>query len=956
MTLNPFKVLFGSKNERELKRMRKLVKKINALEETIKALTDSQLKEKTANFRSRHHNGESLDALLPEAFAVCREASNRVMGMRHYDVQLIGGITLHEGRIAEMRTGEGKTLMATLAIYLNAIPGNGTHIVTVNDYLARRDAEWMRPLYEFLGLTVGIISSMQPQDEKRDAYSADITYGTNNEFGFDYLRDNMVLRQEDRMQRPLVFAVIDEVDSILIDEARTPLIISGAAEDSSALYRVMNSLTPMLRPVAESEGERNEKIQFAKVQLEGEEKPCSISAALDKAEQTHQDLVIVDSKAKPPLCRLATKGHFMIDEKSRQIELTEEGHEIVEKWLVKNQLMNENDSLYSASNLNLLHHVHTSLRAHKLYQNNVEYIVQDDQVILIDEHTGRTMPGRRLSEGLHQAIEAKEGVSIQNESQTLASTTFQNYFRLYQKLSGMTGTADTEAVEFRQIYNLDVVVIPTNKPIARQDLNDLIFLSMEEKYNAIVKQVKELQAQNVPVLVGTASVESSEEVSRRFKQAGIKHEVLNAKQHDREADIIALAGRPGAITVATNMAGRGTDIMLGGNWEVEVSKIENPTQAQIDTIKADWKVRNEQVKASGGLHIIGTERHESRRIDNQLRGRAGRQGDPGVSRFYLSLEDNLMRIFASDRVRNMMTAFGMEKGEAIEAKMVTNAIAKAQRKVEGRNFDYRKQLLEYDDVANDQRQVIYSQRNDLLEMESIEHAIAGIREEVVNELISNHIPPQSLLEQWDVPGLEQLLKVDFGVDLPIAQWLEDDKKLYEEPLRAKILAAMDAVYEEKCSRLGVVMRGLEKQIMLHVLDTLWKEHLQGMDQLRQGIGLRAYAQKNPKQEYKREAFELFNQLLSTHKHDVTRVLFKVEPMTEEQMHMLEARRRMEAEVAMRNQRLQHDEVSALESESAPVQEPAVAQPATRLTPKIGRNDPCPCGSGKKFKACHGKLD
>ena len=956
MTLNIIKLLFGSKNDRELKRMRKLVKKINALEESIKALDDTALKEKTQEFRSRHQNGETLDALLPEAFAVCREASSRVMGMRHYDVQLIGGIALHEGRIAEMRTGEGKTLMATLAVYLNAIPGNGSHLVTVNDYLARRDAEWMRPLYEALGLTVGVIASMQPQDEKRAAYNSDITYGTNNEFGFDYLRDNMVLRKEDRMQRPLTFAVVDEVDSILIDEARTPLIISGAAEDSSELYRVMNLLTPTLRPVADSNGERNEKIQFQKVLLEGQDKPCSITAALSEADKANKDLVIADASAKPPVCRLAEKGHFMLDEKGRQIELTEDGHELVEQWLVKNNLMKENDSLYSAGNLNLLHHVHTSLKAHKLYHNDVEYIVQEGQVLLIDEHTGRTMPGRRLSEGLHQAIEAKEGLTIQNESQTLASTTFQNYFRLYGKLSGMTGTADTEAVEFRQIYGLDVVVIPTNKPIARQDLNDLVFLTIDEKYDAIVKQVQELQDKNVPILVGTASVESSEEVSRRFKAAGVRHEVLNAKQHDREADIIAQAGRPGAITVATNMAGRGTDIKLGGSWEADVEKLDNPTQAQIDELKAQWKERNEQVKANGGLHIIGTERHESRRIDNQLRGRAGRQGDPGVSRFYLSLEDSLMRIFASDRVRNMMSALGMEKGEAIEAKMVSRAIEKAQRKVEGRNFDFRKQLLEYDDVANDQRQVIYTQRNDLLEMDSIEDAITGMREEVMHDIISSHIPPQSLAEQWDVPGLEEVIKVDFGVDLPIAQWLEDDKKLYEEPLREKIIAAMDDYYQQKCERLGGVMRGLEKQLMLHVLDTLWKEHLQSMDQLRQGIGLRAYAQKNPKQEYKREAFELFQELLNSLKHDVARVLFKVEPMTEEQMHMMEAQRRMEAEAAMRNQQLKHEDASALTAPQAPEPKaPPAQQPLQRAAPKVGRNDPCPCGSGNKYKACHGKL-
>jgi preprotein translocase subunit SecA len=802
-----------------------------------------------------------------------------------------------------MRTGEGKTLMATLAIYLNAVSGRGVHVVTVNDYLARRDAEWMRPLYEGLGLSVGVILSMQPQWEKREAYTADITYGTNNEYGFDYLRDNMVMRKDERVQRPLNFAVVDEVDSILIDEARTPLIISGAAEDSSELYRIMNSFIPELKPKAEG--------------VEGTE----------------------------------GAGHYVVDEKTRHIELTEEGHELVEQILTKRGLLAEGQSLYAAGNLNMLHHVHSALKAHKLFHRDVEYILQDNQVILIDEHTGRTMPGRRLSEGLHQAIEAKEGVTIQNESQTLASTTFQNYFRLYPKLSGMTGTADTESVEFRQIYNLDVVVIPTNKPIARKDLNDLIYLNMEDKFEAIVAEVKRLKELNVPVLVGTASVETSEEMSARFKAAGIKHEVLNAKQHDREADIIAQAGRPGAVTVATNMAGRGTDIMLGGNCEAELAKLENPSEADVARIRAEWKARHEQVLAAGGLHILGTERHESRRIDNQLRGRAGRQGDPGVSRFYLSLEDNLMRIFASDRVRAIMNKLGMEKGEAIEHRMVTGAIENAQRKVEARNFDYRKQLLEYDDVANDQRRVIYQQRNDLLDADTIEEAIAGIREDVINDVISNYIPPQSMAEQWDVPALEQSLLADFGVEVPIAQWLKEDAKLYEEPLRAKIIDLMNNFYTEKASRLASVIRGLERQVMLHVLDTLWKEHLLNMDHLRQGIGLRAYAQKNPKQEYKRESFELFQTLLNNLKHEVTRVLFRVEPITPEQMEAMERAQAAEAERARRLQQLQHDQVSGFTGEV--VQQPQVA--LTRRGAKVGRNDPCPCGSGLKFKACHGKL-
>jgi preprotein translocase subunit SecA len=892
--------IIGTKNDRELKRMRKMVELVNQLETTYAALDDQQLKEKTGEFRAKFQEGVSLERILPDAFAVCREASKRVMGMRHFDVQLIGGITLHEGRIAEMRTGEGKTLMATLAIYLNAVSGRGVHVVTVNDYLARRDAEWMRPLYESLGLTVGVILSMQPQWEKRDAYGCDITYGTNNEFGFDYLRDNMVMRREDRVQRPLNFAVVDEVDSILIDEARTPLIISGAAEDSSELYRIMNSFVPELK--AKKEG-------------------------------------------------IEELGHFVIDEKTRHIELTEEGHELVEQVLSQKGLLAAGQSLYSAANLNLLHHVHSALRAHKLFHRDVEYILQDNQVVLIDEHTGRTMPGRRLSEGLHQAIEAKEGVTIQNESQTLASTTFQNYFRLYPKLSGMTGTADTEAVEFRQIYGLDVVVIPTNKPIQRKDLNDLIYLNMEDKFEAIVAEVKRLKTLNVPVLVGTASVETSEEMSRRFKAAGIKHEVLNAKQHDREADIIAQAGRPGAVTVATNMAGRGTDIMLGGNWEAEVAKLSSPTDEQIAKVKADWQIRHAEVLAAGGLHILGTERHESRRIDNQLRGRAGRQGDPGVSRFYLSLEDNLMRIFASERVRNIMNALGMEKGEAIEHRMVTGAIENAQRKVETRNFDYRKQLLEYDDVANDQRRVIYQQRNDLLDADTISDAISGIREDVINDVISGYIPPQSMSEQWDVPALEQSLLADFGVELPIAQWLKDDSKLYEEPLRQKILQVMNDVYEQKAERLGSVIRGLERQVMLHVLDTLWKEHLLNMDHLRQGIGLRAYAQKNPKQEYKRESFELFQTLLHNLKHEVTRVLFRVEPITPEQMEAMERQQVEAAEQAKKRQQLHHEQVSGMTGEPiAPIKANLV-----RREPKVGRNDPCPCGSGLKYKACHGKL-
>ncbi|WP_096085327.1 preprotein translocase subunit SecA [Agaribacterium haliotis] len=948
------KLLIGSRNDREVKRLRKLVNKINAYEPDYEKLSDDELKGLTTSFKKRVSDGESLDAILPEAFAAVREASKRAMGMRHFDVQMIGGMVLHQGRISEMRTGEGKTLVATLAAYLNALSGNGVHVVTVNDYLASRDANWMRPLYEALGLSVGVVVAMQPQQEKYDAYRCDITYGTNNEFGFDFLRDNMALRKEDRMQRGLNFAIVDEVDSILIDEARTPLIISGAAQDSSELYRVINKLVPSLEKVADSDGERNDKIMLGKIQLEGDDKPTTVPYALGRADKENKDLVIVDSQAKPPLCRLADKGHFAIDEKSRQVELSEEGHELVEQWLVKNKLMEENDSLYSAANLSLLQHVHSALKAHTLFNRNVEYIVQDNQVVLIDEHTGRTMPGRRLSEGLHQAIEAKEGVQIQAESQTLASTTFQNYFRMYQKLSGMTGTADTEAFELKHIYGLEVIVIPTNVPVARDDLNDLVFLSLDEKIDAVVNDVKELVEKNAPVLVGTASVESSELMSQRLKKGGIKHEVLNAKQHEREATIIAEAGRPGSVTIATNMAGRGTDIKLGGNLDVELEALgEGATQEQIEAVKADWQKRHETVMAAGGLHIIGTERHESRRIDNQLRGRAGRQGDPGMSRFYLSLEDNLMRIFASERMRNFMQALGMEKGEAIEHRMVTNAIEKAQRKVEARNFDYRKQLLEYDDVANDQRTVVYTQRNDLLEADDIEDIVAGIRDDVIDGVVSGYVPPQSLIEQWDVPGLEQALQVDFGVDLPVQKWLDDDEKLYEETLRKKIHEALEARYLEKSERIGSVMRSIEKQIMLQVLDTLWKEHLQNMDHLRQGIGLRAYAQKNPKQEYKREAFELFQALLENLKYDVVKVLYRVEPMTEEQMEAMEKRQREEAE--RQKLQLEHESKNALQADEQEVKELSADKPYVRDGRKVGRNDPCPCGSGKKYKACHGKL-
>ena len=901
--------LFGSKNDREIKRMRKLVKRINALEEEFTALSDDTLKEKTEQFRQRYRDGETLDQLLPEAFAAVREAAKRSLGMRHFDVQLIGGMTLHEGRISEMRTGEGKTLMATLPAYLNALSGDGVHVVTVNEYLASRDAQWMAPVYEFLGMRADVILSQQPQEEKLNAYAADITYGTNNEFGFDYLRDNMVLRLEDKAQRGLNFAIVDEVDSILIDEARTPLVISGAAEDSSTLYQRMNKLIPTLKPQQETLEE---------------------SEALE-----------------------AVSGDFIIDEKSRQVELTEEGHEKIEAMLESEGLLQEGDSLYSATNLALLHHVQSALKAHHLFHKDVEYIVQEGQIVLIDEHTGRTMSGRRLSEGLHQAIEAKEGVHIQSESQTLASTTFQNYFRLYDKLSGMTGTADTEAYEFHQIYGLPVVVIPTNMPIARQDLNDLIYLTTEEKYDAVVEDIKSCIENKAPVLVGTASIESSEAMSARLDEAKIPHQVLNAKYHEKEAQIIAQAGQPGTVTIATNMAGRGTDIVLGGNWEAEIAAIENPSEAKIALIKDEWQKRHDQVIEAGGLHILCTERHESRRIDNQLRGRAGRQGDPGVSRFYLSLEDPLMRLFASDRVKNMMRALGMEKGEAIEHRMVTNAIEKAQRKVEGRNFDMRKSLLEFDDVANDQRQVVYQQRNDLLVEDDIAEVITNVRADVVNSSISYYIPPQSLVEQWDVAGLESYLGAEFGLELPIQQWLDDDERLNEDGLRERIQQHMTEAYEEKSRKIGPDIRIIERQVMLQVVDTLWKEHLSNMDHLRQGIGLRAYAQKNPRQEYKRESFELFQQMLENIKLETIRFLSRVEVRSRGEAEELE---RQQREAQQRQElQMQHEAVSAIGGENEQPA-PSAAQPFVRSGKKVGRNDPCPCGSGKKFKQCHGKLN
>ncbi|MDB3992361.1 preprotein translocase subunit SecA [Gammaproteobacteria bacterium] len=919
--------IFGSSNSRKIKKMNRLVKLINSFESLFEAFSEEDLRNKTTEFKDRLVKGETLDGLLPEAFGLVREASKRTLGLRPFDVQLIGGIVLHNGNISEMRTGEGKTLVATLPAYLNGLSGKGVHVVTVNEYLAQRDADWMRPIFELLGFSVGVIKSGQTAEEKKGAYDSDITYGTNNEFGFDYLRDNMAFRLDQKMQRDLNFAVVDEVDSILIDEARTPLIISGAAENSSQLYLAVNKLVPKL--------EKGDKVEKSKMEM------------MDK------DYVPQDT------------GHFTVDEKSRQVELTEMGHEYVEELLIKEKLLVEGESLYAAGNLSLLHHVHAGLKAHYLFKRDIEYIVQSEHIVLIDEHTGRTMEGRRLSEGLHQALEAKEGLKIQSESQTLASTTFQNYFRIYDKLAGMTGTADTEAFEFSQIYGLDVVVIPTNVPMVRKDANDLIYLSMEEKLEAIVRDIVEIRDKGAPILVGTASIDTSEILSKFLTKKKISHEVLNAKFHEKEAQIIAQAGKAGAVTIATNMAGRGTDIVLGGKWETEVTKLENQTEENIAKIKEEWRVRHDEVINAGGLHIIGTERHESRRIDNQLRGRSGRQGDPGYSRFYLSMEDNLLRIFATDGVKNFMRKMGMERGEAIEAGMVTRSIEKAQRKVEGRNFDIRKQLLEYDNVANDQRTIIYRQRNELMASEDITDLLDGMREEVVDQLVDDYIPPQSVAEQWDVEGLELAIETEFGSKHDIKQWLEEDDRLYEDEMKAKITKILVEEYKEKFLPVGDRIREFEKQITLQILDRLWKEHLATMDQLRQGIFLRSYGGKNPRQEYKREAFAQFTGLMSTLQQEVTKVLSHMQIKQEDSVEAIERKR--DAEKARAQINYQHQAISALSDAEAPesrthntppgmsgkrVQKQA---PFKREIQKVGRNELCPCGSGKKYKVCCGKI-
>ncbi len=893
------RAVFGSRNDRLLKRMRKSVEAVNALEASLAELDDAALAAKTDEFRQRLADGATLDALLPEAFAVVREAGRRVLNMRHFDVQLIGGMVLHEGRIAEMRTGEGKTLVGTLPVYLNALGGRGVHVVTVNDYLAKRDAEWIGKIYRFLGLSVGCVLSGMGQEARKAAYAADITYGTNNEFGFDYLRDNMVFEKDQRVQRELVYAVVDEVDSILIDEARTPLIISGPTDDRSELYVRVNALIPKLERQPEEEGE----------------------------------------------------GDYWVDEKSRQVHLTEKGHDTVESLMSAAGLLAPGESLYGVANIGLMHHLNAALRAHALFQRDVDYVVKDGQVMIVDEFTGRTMPGRRWSEGLHQAVEAKEGVPIQLENQTLASITYQNYFRLYEKLAGMTGTADTEAYEFQQIYGLEVVVIPTHRPMVRQDYGDAVFLTAREKYQAIIEDVKDCVTRKQPVLVGTASIESSELVSSLLKKEGIAHQVLNAKFHEKEAHIIAQAGRPGTVTVATNMAGRGTDIVLGGSLEAELAALPaEDSEEQRAKVRSDWQARHDLVVAAGGLHIIGTERHESRRIDNQLRGRAGRQGDPGSSRFYLSLEDNLMRIFASDRVAGLMQKLGMQEGEAIEHPWVTKAIENAQRKVEGRNFDIRKQLLEFDNVANDQRRHVYEQRRELMEAEDISSNIQGIRHDVLNEFIDTYIPPRSYHENWNVDGLVQAIQSDFGLRVPVAEWLQEDEELGEEAVRERIIKHFEDAYAEKETQVGPqVMREFERAVMLQVLDGHWKEHLAAMDHLRQGIHLRGYAQKDPKQEYKREAFEMFSRMLQEIMRDLLGILSRVEVRAREDVDALEEERRR---VAALGQTEVHESFNAIEPEA---EAPQDSGQVVRRGPKVGRNDPCPCGSGRKYKQCHGKL-
>ena len=900
--------IFGSRNERLIAQLLKKAARINALEAQYEALDDAALQGRTAEFRARLEKGEALDALLPEAFATMREAARRVLGMRHYDVQLIGGMVLHMGKIAEMRTGEGKTLVATLAVYLNALPGKGVHVVTVNDYLARRDAAWMGRVYRWLGLSVGVVYPGMPHGDKKAAYAADITYGTNNEFGFDYLRDNMSLSAEDRFQRGQNYAIVDEVDSILIDEARTPLIISGPSDDSPDLYLKVDRLVPKL-----------------------------IRQADENAE-----------------------GDYWADEKGKQVYLSETGMEHAEQLLREAGILGAEDTLYAAQNLALVHHLNAALRAHALYHRDVEYLIRDGEVLIVDEFTGRTLPGRRWSDGLHQAVEAKEGVKVQRENQTLASITFQNYFRMYAKLSGMTGTADTEAYEFQQIYGLEVVVIPTHRPMVRKDEPDLVFMKRSAKFKAIVEDIKERHAAGQPVLVGTTSIETSELLSAELARAKIRHEVLNAKQHEREAQIVAQAGRSGSVTIATNMAGRGTDIVLGGSLEADLEALgPEATPDQIARAKSDWQARHDAVLAAGGLHIIGTERHESRRIDNQLRGRSGRQGDAGSSRFYLSLEDTLMRIFASDWVQKAMKFLGMKEDDRIEDKMVSRQIEKAQRKVEAHNFDIRKQLLEYDDVANDQRKVIYSQRDELLESESVQEVVAEIRRDVVAGIIARFVPPDSIDELWNLPGLEKEALAEFGVQVDLQKLVREREEIDSAGIAEHVHEAFDRLFREKEALIGSeMMRTLERHVMLTVLDQAWKEHLARMDFLRQGIHLRGYAQKQPKQEYKREAFEMFGQMLDKIRLEVLRLLALVRIRSEDEVAQMEEAERQRSAAQARTMQFQHEDAGGLGAEEEAAQLAGQPQPPVQVVrdqPKVGRNEPCPCGSGKKFKHCHGQL-
>ena len=901
--------VFGSRNERQLRQLNRIVAKINALEPEIEKLSDEQLQAKTPEFKQRIAGGEALDKVLPEAFAVCREAGRRVLGMRHYDVQLIGGMVLHLGKIAEMRTGEGKTLVATLPVYLNALEGKGVHVVTVNDYLARRDAAQMGKLYNWLGLSVGVVYPGMPHSDKREAYAADITYGTNNEFGFDYLRDNMALSKADRYQRGLHYAIVDEVDSILIDEARTPLIISGPADDSPELYIRVNRVVPHLVKQEVEDGE----------------------------------------------------GDFWVDEKGKQVHLSEAGMEHAEQLLVDAGILDgETEGLYAAQNLTVVHHLNAALRAHAIYQRDVDYIVRDGEVVIVDEFTGRTLAGRRWSDGLHQAVEAKEGVPVQRENQTLASITFQNLFRMYKKLSGMTGTADTEAFEFQSIYGLEVVVIPTNRPTIRKDSPDQVFLNRKGKFNAVLADIEECAKRGQPVLVGTTSIETSEMLSEHLSKAGVKHEVLNAKQHDREATIVANAGRPAAVTIATNMAGRGTDIVLGGSLEAEIHALgEDATDEQKAAVKAEWQKRHDAVKAAGGLHIVGTERHESRRIDNQLRGRSGRQGDPGSSRFYLSLEDNLMRIFASDWVQKAMRMMGMKEDDVIEDRLVSRQIEKAQRKVEAHNFDIRKNLLDFDDVNNDQRKVIYAQRDELLDAESVKGNVDGIRDDVIFDIVARFVPPNSIDEQWDLRGLEATLESDFGLQMSLTDLVKEHEELDAEAIAAKVQERVNQHFAEKEAGLGEeTMRALEKHVMLTVLDQSWKEHLARMDYLRQGIYLRGYAQKQPKQEYKKEAFELFSDMLENVKREVVTLLARVRIRSDDEVQALEAAERQQVQARLSQSQFQHQDAGGYSADEEAAQVEAARQGVATLQrdePKIGRNDPCPCGSGKKYKHCHGQL-